>query len=76
MGSSLRLPIGYLYLSWLAIIQEVKKTIAVLKKSRAASTKLAMTDNEDVMIVTMIFRTRRIVFAIRLMRIANFTIGL
>jgi hypothetical protein len=44
IGSSLLRPIGYAYESCRAIIYVVVHTIAVLRKSRAASTKLASTD--------------------------------
>ena len=45
----------------------VVQTIKVERKSRAASTREARMEREDVRTVTMIFKTRRRVLAARLM---------
>lgn len=76
IGSSRRLPMGYEYWSWLEISLVVIHTIAVLRKSRAASTRDARMERELVRSITASFPARRNVLAIRLIYIAIVTMRL
>ena len=66
MGSSRLRPTGYWYESDLSIIFAVVQTIAVDRKSKAASTKLANTDRELVRTMTAILPARRTELAAKL----------
>lgn len=72
-GSRRRRPTGYECWSLREMSFVVVHTMAVLKKSRAASTREASTERELVRTMTAIFPARRIVFAARLMYIAIIT---
>lgn len=73
-GSSRRRLIGYRERSCRRIRVVVIQTMAVLRKSNAPSTKLARTDREFVMVIAIIFATRRRTLAMKLTYIATVTI--
>ena len=66
IGSSRRRPTGYEWSSRREISFVVVHTMAVLKKSRAPSTREARTERELVRTMTMIFPPSRTVLATRL----------
>jgi hypothetical protein len=67
IGSSLLRPMGYRYWSCRLINQVVIHTMAVDRKSRIASTKLANTETDGTVRTTASLLARRIALAAKLM---------